>query len=245
MTDNQQNVAIVSGGSRNLGLAIVEALLEDGYRVATFSRRPTDEIVSLGKRHKGSLLDLRADLSRPETLLQVTDASHDAFGPATLLVNNGAVAPDGFLARQSEEEIAQAVNINLTGTLLLTRHVARQMMIAGGGSIISISSIVAQRGYKGVVAYSATKAALDGMTRSLARELGGRNIRVNAIAPGYMESEMVEGLDEKALNRIRRRTPLGRMGEPADIVPLIRFLASDSGGFISGQTVVIDGGFTC
>lgn len=245
MTKDTDKVAIVSGGSRNLGLAIVKALLEDGYRVTTFSRRPTDEIAALRDQHGDRLLALQADLSDSESLTSMVLESEAAHGPVSLLVNNGAIALDGFLGRQTEEEIARTVDINLTGTLLLSRLAARQMMIAGSGSIISISSIVGLRGYKGVVAYSATKAAIDGMTRSMARELGGRGIRVNAIAPGYMETDMVEGLDDKALQRIARRTPLGRMGDVDDVVAVLRFLVSDGAKFITGQTLVVDGGFTC
>ena len=148
------------------------------------------------------------------------------------------------MVQQSDEDIDSLIDINLRGTIALTRSVVRGMLIRRYGRIVNVSSIVSMRGYKGVAVYSATKAAIDGMTRSLARELGRRNITVNSVAPGYMETELVSHLEKGQLDSVSRRTPLGRLGKPEDIVGAIRFLLSNEASFLTGQTLVIDGGLT-
>ena len=142
-------------------------------------------------------------------------------------------------------DVERVIMINLTGTLLLTRLAVRLMLVRSRGNVISISSIIGLRGYAGLAAYSATKAGLDGMTRGLARELGPRNIRVNSIAPGYLETDMSHGLDMAQRDQIVRRTPLGRLGVPSDVVGAVHFLLSPDSAFITGQVLVIDGGITC
>ena len=145
-----------------------------------------------------------------------------------------------------EAVIDQLVQINLSGTLKLSRQVIRSMLLAPGpGVILNISSIIGLRGYRGLAAYAATKAGMDGITRALARELGSRKIRVNSIAPGYLTTEMTGELDEEQRQQIVRRTPLGRLGTPEDVLGSVRFLLSDAAEFITGQTLVIDGGITC
>jgi 3-oxoacyl-[acyl-carrier protein] reductase len=239
----RKGVAWVSGGSRGLGLEIVRTFLEDGYTVATFSRKSSPDISNLIAAHPGVLRFVAADLADPTSLSAFAHAVAD-LGVPSILVNNAGVALEGFLGRQTEAEIARTVSVNLTGTLLLTRLAARTMMVQGYGRIISISSIVGLTGFKGVAAYSAAKAGIDGMTRSLARELGGRGILVNAIAPGFLETEMVGGLDERERRRIARRTPLERLGRVDDITGVVRFLVSNAAGFLTGQTIVVDGGLT-
>ena len=139
----------------------------------------------------------------------------------------------------------QLVDTNLKGTFHLTRRVCRRMLTLGWGRIINISSIVGLSGYRGLSVYSATKAGLDGFTRSLARELGSRNITVNSVAPGYLTTEMTEELDEKQRGQIVGRTPLGRMGTAADVAGAVHFLAGDDAAFITGQVLVVDGGMSC
>jgi 3-oxoacyl-[acyl-carrier protein] reductase len=240
-----QGIVLVSGGSRGLGLAIVRSLLEQGRQVATFSRTPGAALEELQTRHGGQLIFHGGDMADPASLEKVVKAVERSAGPIEALVNNAGIAIDGVLATMRPQQIEQLIAINLTGTLLVTRLVTRQMVVRARGSIINISSIIGLRGYAGLAAYSATKAGLDGMTRGLARELGPRNIRVNSIAPGYLETEMTHGLGDAQRGQIVRRTPLGRLGKPDDVVGAIRFLLSPDAGFITGQVLVIDGGITC
>ena len=136
------------------------------------------------------------------------------------------------------------MDLNLKGTLYVTRQVSRRMLARRSGSIVNISSIVGLSGYRGLAVYSATKAALDGMTRALARELGSRGITVNSVAPGYLRTEMSHGLDESQLQQIVRRTPAGRLGEPADIARVVQFLTDPAASYLTGQVIVVDGGLT-
>ena len=168
------------------------------------------------------------------------------FGVPFALVNNAAIAHDGVLANTSITAISDVIAVNLAGTVLVTREVVRSMLIGHqGGRIINISSIVGSRGYKGLSVYGATKAAMDGLTRSLARELGRRRITVNSVAPGFLDTEMTRGLGAAQRAEIVRRTPLGRLATPADVVGVVEFLLSDAAQFLTGQTILIDGGVTC
>jgi 3-oxoacyl-[acyl-carrier protein] reductase len=168
----------------------------------------------------------------------------ERFGQIDVLVNNAGMARDGVLGLVRDEDVDAVIDLNLKATIHITRTVSRRMLRQGSGRIINISSIVGLSGYRGLSVYSATKAALDGFTRALARELGSRGISVNSVAPGYLRTEMSHGLDEAQLGQIARRTPAGRLGEPADVAAAVRFLASPEAGFITGQVLVVDGGLT-
>lgn len=238
-------VTLVSGGSRGLGLGIVKALLGAGHRVATFSRRETADVAELASVHGDRFLFTIGDMSQPERFPELLRDVEQRFGRLTGLVNNAGIVAEELIARQAADDIARLLAVNLAGPLMLTRQAVRGMMIEGRGSIVNISSIVSVSGYKGTVAYSATKGGINAMTRALARELGGRGIRVNAVAPGYMETDLVADMDPKQLRQIVRRTPLGRAGAIEDVVGLVLFLLGDGASFISGQTIVVDGGLTC
>ncbi len=240
-----EGIVLVSGGSRGLGLAIVSSLLAQGRKVATFSRQSGAGLDDLRRKHGERLVLHHGDMADPTSLESVVKEIERHSGPIEALVNNAGIAIDGVLATMLPAQIERLIAVNLTGTLLLTRLAARQMIVRSRGNIINISSIIGIRGYSGLAAYSATKAGLDGMTRGLARELGPRNIRVNSIAPGYLETEMTHGLDDNQRGQIIRRTPLGRLGTPADVVGSVRFLLSPESSFITGQVLVIDGGITC
>jgi 3-oxoacyl-[acyl-carrier protein] reductase len=237
-------ISLVSGGSRGLGAAIVERLLSDGHRVGTFARRSSAQIEDLQARYPDTLLFLHGDMAEPESFPGLVKEVENRFGRLTGLVNNAGIVSEELLARHRPEEISRLLKVNLEGPLMLTRQAARGMMIAGLGSIVNVSSIVSVSGYKGTAAYSATKGGVNAMTRALARELGGRGITVNAVAPGYMETDLVANMNPRHLKQIVRRTPMGRPGQVDDVVPVVAFLLSDAARFISGQTIVVDGGLT-
>jgi len=238
-------LVLLSGGSRGLGLAIAKALLESQYRVATFSRNSTEELESLRSQHPDRLTYLAGDMADTDSLSRVVAGVEKELGPIDVLINNAGIAYDGVLAGMPPESIEKLIQVNLTGALLLTRLVVRRMLLRSSGNIINVSSIIGLRGYSGLAAYSATKGGLDGMTRALARELGSRRIRVNSIAPGYLETEMTHGLSDFQRDQVIRRTPLGRLGVPADVVGVVLFLLSPASSYMTGQTLVVDGGVTC
>jgi 3-oxoacyl-[acyl-carrier protein] reductase len=247
MTKSPHPIVLISGGSRGLGAALVSDLLANGYGVATFSRAETPFVADLrqadpnGERFRWEALDGNDFPAMRRFVLGV----QQSFGRLDGLVNNAAVGGEGLLALTPDEEIRRTIAVNFEAVVHLTRQCTRGMLVAGGGSIVNISSIHARRGHAGVALYSATKAAVDGLTRSLARELGPRGIRVNSVAPGYFESAMVSSIGAAQRAAIARRTPLGRLATVEDIVPVVRFLLSPDARFISGQVVTVDGGLTC
>lgn len=242
-------VVLISGGSRGLGLSLVDKFLKHGCRVATFSRSKTAEIEERESRHGqnqgGRFLWFQADGAEENDVRDAVRAVVKAWSRIDILINNAGTGSDGLLALQRMTDIDRLLDINLRSAILLTQLCSKSMIRNGSGSIVNISSVNSVRGHSGVSVYSATKAALDGLTRSLARELGPRNIRVNSVAPGYFESAMVGELSEDAKRRIQRRTPLGRLADPKEIAETVYFLASQQGSFITGQVLVVDGGLTC
>jgi 3-oxoacyl-[acyl-carrier protein] reductase len=239
------STVLISGGSRGLGLAIVTAFLEStDWQVATFSRKESPALTALQADYPARLLVDQADLTDPASLNAFVKQVRATFGGVDALVNNAGVALDDVAALETDADLDNMIDINLKGTFRLTRAVVRQMLTQQVGRIVNVTSIVGHTGYRGLTVYSMTKAGLDGFTRSLARELGGRGITVNSVAPGFLETEMTHGLTDTQRDQIRRRTPLNRLGTPADVVPLIVFLCSPAAGFITGQTIIIDGGLT-
>jgi len=235
---------LISGGSRGLGLALAQALLETGHKVSTFSRSETEGTRSLASSYPDRFSFLAGDMANPDGFAAIVRAAQMKFGGLTALINNAGSVHESLLVRQNPAAIDRLLAINLAGPLHLTRQAVRSMMVGGYGRIVNISSVVSVSGYKGTAAYSATKGGLDAMTRALARELGGRNITVNSVAPGYMETELVADISESALKQIVRRTPLGRAGSVEDVVGVVLFLLSDAARFVTGQTIVVDGGLT-
>ena len=235
---------IVTGGSRGLGLGLVEALLADGYRVSTCSRVPSEAL----ERLAGPDLFWQAcRVGDGDEVRAFIDAAVTWGGDSPLwgVVNNAGIAREGVLATFPEIDVEEVIQTNLTGAIQVARAFLRAKLLKRGpGRIVNISSIIGQRGYTGLAAYSASKAGLDGLTRALAREVGRLQVTVNSVAPGYLTTEMSGTLAEGQREQIVRRTPLGRLGDVADVVPVVRFLLSDGAGFVTGQTIVVDGGIT-
>jgi 3-oxoacyl-[acyl-carrier protein] reductase len=240
-------VVVISGGSRGLGAGIASRCLAAGYVVATFSRSVTPFIDEerqrdpQGERFYWAAVDGRDD----EPLNRFVGGVDERYGAIDALINNAAIGRFGAFPLMRLREIDESLAVNLRANIVLARLCTPSMVARGAGAIVNISSVNAVRGNAGVAVYSATKAALDGFTRALARELGPRNIRVNSLAPGYFESEMVAGLGERQRRGILRSTPLGRLGTIDEIAEVVQFLISPGAAFITGQTIVVDGGLTC
>lgn len=239
-------VVIVTGGSRGLGAGIVRSYLEAGDLVATCARSITPEVEGWlsDPATADRFLWASADLAKSEDADAFVKAVIAKWGRVDVLINNAGVARDGIHSMFSDDDIDTVVDLNIKGTLYISRAVSRRMLARRTGHIVNISSIVGLSGYRGLATYSATKAALDGLTRALARELGSRGIVVNGIAPGYLKTEMSHGLDGDQLNQIVRRTPAGRLGDPEDIARVCQFLTDPRGGYLTGQVIVVDGGLT-
>jgi 3-oxoacyl-[acyl-carrier protein] reductase len=240
-----RKVALVSGGSRGLGAELVSGFLNRQYGVATLSRTKTAFIANMLRARKGRNFHWsQVDGRDHEALRAFVKEVGERLGRIDVLINNAGIAMEGILPTMRTRDIVEAVEVNLTAALVLAQACSRLMLRQGSGCIVNISSVHAIRGHAGV-AYSATKAALDGLTRSLARELGPRQIRVNSVAPGYFDSDMVSDMAEEQKQRIARRTPLGRLARIDEVANAIHFLTSDQASFITGHTLVVDGGITC
>lgn len=247
MHNMEGDVVIVSGGSKGLGLGITWRLLDAGYRVRSFSRTASEDTARLELEHGGSgrYQWTALDATDHESVAKFVNAIFRQDGHISGLVNNAGINLDRLLPITTPEEIHRVLAVNLEAPLLLTRMVTRVMIQKGGASIVNISSVIGHRGIKGTSVYGATKSAMLGFTRSLARELGPRNIRVNAALPGYIETEMTAGMSSGNRNQVIRRTPLGRLGQVDDVAGVVEFLLSPDSRFITGQAIVVDGGMTC
>jgi 3-oxoacyl-[acyl-carrier protein] reductase len=243
---NEGRTVLVTGGSRGLGAGLVRSFLERGDRVVTCSRTPTAQTDrwSSEPAYRDRFLFEAVDLADREATEVFMRHVHERFGPVGVLVNNAGLAREGVIGLFADTDVDAVIDLNLKATIHVTRLAVRRMLVQGEGRIINISSIVGLSGYRGLSVYGATKAALDGFTRALARELGSRGITVNSVAPGYLRTEMSHGLDEAQLGQIARRTPAGRLGEPEDVATAVQFLASPEAAFISGHVLVVDGGLT-
>lgn len=232
---------LVSGGSRGLGLAVVEDVLARGAKVAAFARSLTSELEQLAADRPDDVRVGAVDTTDTAAVAAFLRTVEAELGPVDGLVNNAAVGQDSLHVHTSPERIAAIIDTNVTAPLMLTRAVLRRMLAQGRrGRIVTITSVCASRGYSGLVAYAATKGALEAASRTLAREMHGRAL-VNCVAPGFFASEMSSVLGNEQLDTITRRTPSGRLVEPSDIVPVVGMLLfSDTN--INGQVLTVDGG---
>jgi 3-oxoacyl-[acyl-carrier protein] reductase len=238
-------VVLITGASRGIGRAIAEECIKQGAKVAfTYlssvekGQQLEDELKALGGQAKG----FRSDASDFIQAHELVDHVVAEFGTIDILVNNAGITRDTLLMRMTEDQWDEVMNVNLKSAFNLTKAVQRPMLKARKGSIINMSSIVGVRGNAGQANYAASKAGLIGFTKSVAQELGSRNIRCNAIAPGFIETEMTHALDEKAVEAWRASIPLKRGGSPKDVADLTVFLGSDMSSYITGQTIAVCGG---
>ena len=239
---------IVTGASRGLGLAIAARLAASGYRVLAIARSESAELQALitaaAQGGRGPVQFYPFDLLETAAMAQFVNRLRREAGPLYGLVNNAGLGTAGVLAMMRDEDIERLIRLNTLSPIVLTKHVARSMMSERAGRIVNISSIVATTGYQSLSAYSATKASLIGFTRSLARELGQLGITVNAVAPGFVDTEMTSRMDAKQREQIIRRSALRRLPEPADVAAAVEFLLSDQARNITGTTLTVDAGNT-
>jgi 3-oxoacyl-[acyl-carrier protein] reductase len=228
--------ALVTGGSRGIGRAIVTELAAAGAEVVFGYMSGADESAELAKETGARAV--QADVSTPDGAARLVGEA----GEVDVLVNNAGVTRDGLLARMSDEDWRAVIDTNLSSVFYTCRAVTRPMMKKRAGSIVNISSIVGLHGNWGQTNYGASKAGIVGFTKSLARELGSRNVRANVIAPGYVKSRLTDVLPEESTQAMLTNTPLGRLGEPEDVARAVRFLASDEASFITGEVLLVDGG---
>jgi 3-oxoacyl-[acyl-carrier protein] reductase len=239
---------IVTGGSRGLGLAIGVRLAAAGYQVIAIARKSTAELqaaIAAAAAAGSGVIEFQAlDLSDLAAIPICVRALRTRLGPIYGLVNNAGLGTAGVLANMRDDVIAGLINLNTTSPITLSKYVAKSMMLERCGRIINVSSIVASTGYTGLSVYSATKASLLGFTRSLARELGPLGITVNAIAPGFLDTEMTQELTTSHREQIARRSALHRMAEPTDVARTVEFLMGDAGRNITGTVLTVDAGNT-
>jgi len=239
---------IVTGGSRGLGLAIAGKLAQSGYHIVAIARKQTDSLLTAieqGERgNSGSIRFVSFDLGAIEEIPNLVRMLRKDIGPIHGLVNNAAVGFDGALAIMHNSQIDQLVRLNTLSPIILTKYVVRSMMADGGGRIVNVASIVGFTGYNGLSVYGATKASMIGFTRSLAREVGRKGVNVNAVAPGFLDTQMTQSLDEDQRNQIARRSALRRLATVADVADAVEFLLGDRSESITGTVLTIDAGST-
>ncbi|NYI04904.1 3-oxoacyl-ACP reductase FabG [Allostreptomyces psammosilenae] len=225
---------LVSGGNRGIGLAIAQSFVKAGDRVAVTYRtgEPPD-----------GLLGVHCDLSRPETIESAFDEAERVNGPVEVLVANAGVSRDMLLLQMEDQDFLDVVDTNLTGAFRMARRAAGGMLGARWGRLIFVSSAVALMGAAGQANYAASKAGLVGFARSLAWELGSRNITSNVVTPGAIETDMVSGVSQARREAVIQMTPLGRTGTPEDVAGVVQFLASEAAGFVTGAVIPVSGGF--
>ncbi|GAB1482199.1 3-oxoacyl-[acyl-carrier-protein] reductase [Treponema sp.] len=238
----QNKKALVTGASRGIGKAITDLFLAQGAEVWGLGTKEPLDLAERVKASGGKLHWLCADLGKLETVEAIIDAALKDAGGFDILVNNAGITKDGLSFRMSLADFQKVIDVNLTASFLVARTVGRDMIRKKSGSIINMSSVVGIHGNGGQANYAASKAGIIGVTKSLAQEVASRGVRVNAIAPGYISTDMTDAIPESAKEKLMEHIPLKRLGKPDDIAEAALFLASDAAAYITGQVLAVDGG---
>lgn len=245
MEDLGKKRFFVTGGSRGLGLDICRALLNLNAQVVTCARSRTSDMDALANQFGSAFSFFQADLSQEESIPSLMDQSGLVTAPYDGFVANAATGADGLLTMMPKSKIRQSLDINLYSVILITQAFLKGLLASQSkGSLVFISSVCAHHGFKGLSVYSATKAGLCGFSKSIAREYGKRGIRSNVVLPGFLETDMTQNLQTSQTDSIRRRTPLNRLGQSADVIQAVLHLLSDASRFTTGSEITIDGGLT-
>ena len=238
-------VAMITGATRGIGKQIALTLANEGYNIVLNYRTENDELKQLKNEIESKnvkCLAVQGDVTNFEDCKQMIESAIKEFGKIDVLVNNAGITKDMLLARMKEEDFKQVIDVNLVGTFNMTKNVISYMMKARNGKIINISSVIGIAGNAGQTNYSASKAGIIGFTKSLAKEVASRNILVNAVAPGFIETNMTDVLKQEVKDEIAKNIPLKRMGTPQDVANVVKFLASEDSSYITGQVISVDGG---
>lgn len=243
MEDNK--VALVTGGTRGIGRKIAEKFAENGYDLVLNYVSDNVDLEAINeafKKYNNSVLILKADISKYEECENLVKEAINKFGKVDVLVNNAGITKDGLIAMMKEENFSKVIDVNLKGTFNMCRNLVPYMMKKKSGNIVNISSVVGVVGNAGQSNYAASKAGIIGFSKSLAKELAGRNIRVNAVAPGFIDTDMTSVLTDKVKENIYSQIPLKRMGEAKEVANVVYFLSSEESSYITGQVINVDGG---
>jgi 3-oxoacyl-[acyl-carrier protein] reductase len=237
---------VVTGGSRGLGLAIARRLAASGYGVVAVARKMSDQLTAAMRERTGTgSIDFVAfDLADTKAIPELARTLRKQFGPVYGLVNNAALGTDGLLANMKNSQIEELLRVNTLAPVILSKYVVRSMMADGGGRIVNVTSIIGFTGYSGLSVYGATKASMIGFTRSLAREVGRLGINVNAVAPGFLDTEMTRGLADEQRTRVASRSALRRLVDVDDVADAVEFLLGEKAKSITGTVLTVDAGST-
>lgn len=250
VVETTRRSAVVTGSSRGIGRAVAEELARAGFDVCVNCSSEgglpaaRDLAAQIEAEHAVRTVAVVANVAKPDEAQALIDATYEAFGRVDVLVNNAGITRDGLLARMKDEDFDDVIDVNLKGTFNCCRAAAQRMMRQRYGRIVNLSSVVGVSGNAGQANYAASKAGVIGLTKSIARELAARNITANAVAPGFISTDMTDALSEKQRAAITERIAAKRLGEPADVAALVRFLVSEEAAYVTGQVICIDGGMS-
>lgn len=241
----ENKVAIVTGGSRGIGKSIALNLAKQGAHVVvnyTSNSAAADAVVNEINALGSKAIAVQADVSKEADILRLIEETETELGKINILVNNAGITRDGLLIRMKEQDWDDVLNINLKGVFLCTKLIGKKMLKQKAGSIVNVTSVVGLMGNAGQANYAASKAGVIGFTKSVAKEFASRNITVNAVAPGFIQSDMTDKLGEDVIDNYKKAIPLKRLGVADDVANLVKFLVSDESNYITGQTIQVDGG---